>query len=55
MTEVLTDLLNSAYEKAYKKAIEDFTEHLKESTEVMFGQRYVDFRTVEKVAEQLKD
>lgn len=39
----------------HNKAIRDFSEQLKISTENMFGQRYVDIRTVEEIEKQLSN
>ena len=42
------------YADGYAKAIDEFAEALKEKAEEMFGQKYVDARIVDEIAEQLK-
>jgi hypothetical protein len=42
------------YADGYANAIDEFAEALKEKAEEMFGQKYVDVRDIDEIAEQLK-
>ena len=41
-------------EQAYNKAIDDFVNVCEKKSTTMYGQRYVDMRDIEEMAEQLK-